>query len=85
MGLLELKPVNIRRTAFRARINPRLEKTETVMVEWRNSLNPKIEYQMRRCDGSFGEDTFKQFNLSRKDSPALKDSRFALVDLVVWF
>ncbi|TNN81219.1 hypothetical protein EYF80_008553 [Liparis tanakae] len=35
MGLLKLQPVNIRSRTLRLRTNPRLEKTEMVMVEWR--------------------------------------------------
>lgn len=46
MGLLKLKPVNITSRTLREQLNPRLEKNETVMVEWQKGLDPKIEYQM---------------------------------------
>lgn len=78
MGLLKLKPVNIRSRTVRECINPRLEKTETVMVECKKGLNPKIECQMRRRKGSFVENTCKRFNLTRKDSSSLKENRFVL-------
>lgn len=78
MGLLKLKPVSIRSRTLREWMNPRLEQTDAVMVERRKGSNPKTESQMRRRNGSSGEDACELFNFSQEDSPSLKDNRLLL-------
>lgn len=89
MGLLKLKPVNVSSRTFRERITPRLVKTETVMVVWREGLNPK---SIRRED-VVAPLLWIPANCSRALLRLRTtgccwgqwDNSFALVDLVVWF